>query len=106
MCVLRVEVRVGVSRALTCWGPVLSDVDALQEMLRGRPERLRDQASTLRLEDEALELESHRHGDMVFVDVIDTYRSVPSKLLQFYNWYESSNDLNGMCEWVFARAQV
>ena len=72
-------------------------MDRLQEILRGRPDRLQDQASRLRLEDEALSEESHRHGDMVFVDVIDTYRNVPSKLLQFYNWYEFSNYLNGGC---------
>ncbi|KAJ8248341.1 hypothetical protein GJAV_G00240970 [Gymnothorax javanicus] len=62
------------------------DMDALREMLRGRPARLQEQVSRVRLEDEALDQESHRHGDMVFVDVIDTYRNVPSKLLQFYNW--------------------
>lgn len=44
-------------------------------------------ASALRQEDAALQQESLRHGDMVFVDVVDTYRNVPSKLLQFYKWY-------------------
>lgn len=44
-------------------------------------------ASALRREDGALRQESRRHGDMVFVDVVDTYRNVPSKLLQFYKWY-------------------
>ena len=44
-------------------------------------------ASRLRQEDAALQQESLRHGDMVFVDVVDTYRNVPSKLLQFYKWY-------------------
>lgn len=44
-------------------------------------------ASRLRQEDATLQEESLRHGDMVFVDVVDTYRNVPSKLLQFYKWY-------------------
>lgn len=44
-------------------------------------------ASRLREEDATLQEESLRHGDMVFVDVVDTYRNVPSKLLQFYKWY-------------------
>lgn len=44
-------------------------------------------ASALRQEDAALQQESLRNGDMVFVDVVDTYRNVPSKLLQFYKWY-------------------
>ncbi|KAJ8359955.1 hypothetical protein SKAU_G00164800 [Synaphobranchus kaupii] len=70
------------------------DADVLMEMLRGRPERLQDQASRLRLEDAALDQESHRHGDMVFVDVIDTYRNVPSKLLQFYNWSIGNADFS------------
>ncbi|XP_064173310.1 UDP-GalNAc:beta-1,3-N-acetylgalactosaminyltransferase 2 isoform X2 [Anguilla rostrata] len=70
------------------------DVDVLLEMLRGRPERMQDQASRLRLEDEALDQESLRHGDMVFVDVIDTYRNVPSKLLQFYNWSIGNADFS------------
>ncbi|EPY74225.1 hypothetical protein CB1_002218004 [Camelus ferus] len=26
------------------------------------------------------------HGDIVFVDIIDTYRNVPAKLLNFYQW--------------------
>lgn len=43
-------------------------------------------ASGLRREDAALQEESLRHGDMVFVDVVDTYRNVPSKLLRFYKW--------------------
>lgn len=45
------------------------------------------QAAALRREDAALRLESLTHGDLVLVDVVDTYRSVPSKLLQFYKWY-------------------
>lgn len=44
-------------------------------------------ASRLRQEDVALQEEALRHGDMVFVDVVDTYRNVPSKLLRFYKWY-------------------
>uniref|UniRef100_A0AAY4D091 Hexosyltransferase n=1 Tax=Denticeps clupeoides TaxID=299321 RepID=A0AAY4D091_9TELE len=54
--------------------------------LRGRAERLRSHSSRLKEEDWALEEESLRHGDLVFVDVVDTYRNVPSKLLQFYKW--------------------
>lgn len=50
-------------------------------------------ASRLRRQDAGLQEESRRHGDMVFVDVVDTYRNVPSKLLQFYKWYgPAAND--------------
>lgn len=64
-----------------------SDVDGLSGLLRGRPARMELHASRLRHEDATLQQESLRHGDVVFVDVVDTYRSVPSKLLQFYKWY-------------------
>uniref|UniRef100_A0A3Q2Q8L7 Hexosyltransferase n=1 Tax=Fundulus heteroclitus TaxID=8078 RepID=A0A3Q2Q8L7_FUNHE len=48
----------------------------------------------LRREDAALQEESLRHGDMVFVDVVDTYRNVPSKLLQFYKWSVGNADFD------------
>lgn len=64
-----------------------SDEEGLSGLLRGRPARMERHASGLRQEDAALQQESLRHGDMVLVDVVDTYRSVPSKLLQFYKWY-------------------
>uniref|UniRef100_A0A8C8DXW6 Hexosyltransferase n=1 Tax=Oryzias sinensis TaxID=183150 RepID=A0A8C8DXW6_9TELE len=62
------------------------DGDGLAELLRGRPARMESHASRLKREDAALQEESLRHGDMVLVDVVDTYRNVPSKLLQFYKW--------------------
>lgn len=65
----------------------VSDGDSLLGLLQGRPARMVHHASRLRQEDAALQQESLRHGDMVFVDVVDTYRNVPSKLLQFYKWY-------------------
>uniref|UniRef100_A0A3P9KWY0 Hexosyltransferase n=1 Tax=Oryzias latipes TaxID=8090 RepID=A0A3P9KWY0_ORYLA len=62
------------------------DGDGLAELLRGRPARMESHASRLKREDAALQEESLRHGDMALVDVVDTYRNVPSKLLQFYKW--------------------
>lgn len=64
----------------------VSDVEVLSELLRGRAGRQRSRAAQLRQEDQALRDESLTHGDMVFVDVVDTYRNVPLKLLQFYKW--------------------
>ncbi|KAL0178673.1 hypothetical protein M9458_027567, partial [Cirrhinus mrigala] len=61
-------------------------VQVLSELLRGRAGRQRIRTAQLREEDQALREESIRHGDMVFVDVVDTYRNVPLKLLQFYKW--------------------
>lgn len=65
----------------------LLDEDSLLGLLQGRASRMERQASSLRQEDAALQQESLMNGDMVFVDVVDTYRNVPSKLLQFYKWY-------------------
>ncbi|XP_030012529.1 UDP-GalNAc:beta-1,3-N-acetylgalactosaminyltransferase 2 [Sphaeramia orbicularis] len=70
------------------------DGEGLAELLRGRRSRMASHASRLRLEDEALQEESERHGDMVLVDVVDTYRNVPSKLLQFYKWSVGNADFN------------
>lgn len=70
--------------------PCASDGDGLLGILRGRPARMEHHASRLRREDAALQQESLQHGDMVFVNVVDTYRNVPSKLLQFYKWYAKS----------------
>ncbi|XP_061546649.1 UDP-GalNAc:beta-1,3-N-acetylgalactosaminyltransferase 2 isoform X1 [Phycodurus eques] len=70
------------------------DSNSLSELLRGRPARMERHASGLRQEDSALKEESLRHGDMVFVDVVDTYRNVPSKLLQFYKWSVGNIDFS------------
>ncbi|KAL7382843.1 hypothetical protein ABVT39_000324 [Epinephelus coioides] len=70
------------------------DADGLSGLLRGRPARMEHHASGLRQEDATLQQESLRHGDMVFVDVVDTYRNVPSKLLQFYKWSVGNADFN------------
>ncbi|KAK7139712.1 hypothetical protein R3I94_012384 [Phoxinus phoxinus] len=70
------------------------DVEVLSELLRGRAGRQRRRVDQLKHEDEALRDESLRHGDMVFVDVVDTYRNVPLKLLQFYKWSVGNADFN------------
>lgn len=76
---------------LSCFGASLPplhvlDGDSLLALLQGRASRMQRQASAVRQEDAALQQESLTNGDMVFVDVVDTYRNVPSKLLQFYKW--------------------
>nr|XP_055025433.1 UDP-GalNAc:beta-1,3-N-acetylgalactosaminyltransferase 2 [Misgurnus anguillicaudatus] len=68
------------------------DVDALSELLRGRSGRQQIRSAELRDEDQALHQESITHGDMVFVDVVDTYRNVPVKLLKFYKWAVGNAD--------------
>ncbi|XP_051503851.1 UDP-GalNAc:beta-1,3-N-acetylgalactosaminyltransferase 2 isoform X2 [Myxocyprinus asiaticus] len=70
------------------------DAEALSELLRGRAERQRSHTAQLREEDLSLREESLRHGDMVFVGVVDTYRNVPLKLLQFYKWSVENADFS------------
>lgn len=73
----------GVPSALTFSS---SEGDALSQSLRSRPGRLADHTRSLRVEDALLAEESGVYGDIVFVDVVDTYRNVPAKLLNFYKW--------------------
>lgn len=63
-----------------------SDVAGLIELLQGRAGRHYSHSTKLSKEDEALQEESNIYGDIIFVDVVDTYRNVPAKLLQFYKW--------------------
>ncbi|KAK0140663.1 UDP-GalNAc:beta-1,3-N-acetylgalactosaminyltransferase 2 [Merluccius polli] len=60
--------------------------EALAGLLQGRAARAGLHAAGLRRQDASLRRESLEHGDMVLVDVVDTYRNVPTKLLQFYKW--------------------
>nr|XP_025140318.1 UDP-GalNAc:beta-1,3-N-acetylgalactosaminyltransferase 2 isoform X3 [Bubalus bubalis] len=60
--------------------------DALLKTLHSRPRRLLDHIHNLHEEDALLKEESSLYDDIVFVDVVDTYRNVPAKLLNFYRW--------------------
>ncbi|XP_043535887.1 UDP-GalNAc:beta-1,3-N-acetylgalactosaminyltransferase 2 isoform X5 [Chiloscyllium plagiosum] len=64
----------------------IHDGATLLESLTTRPKRFDIHKNKLREEDAALQKESQTYQDIVFVDVIDTYRNVPHKLLQFYQW--------------------
>ncbi|XP_075711187.1 UDP-GalNAc:beta-1,3-N-acetylgalactosaminyltransferase 2 [Rhinoderma darwinii] len=66
------------------------DGELLLQRLSTRPQRFAQHRSTLAEEEVQLQAESHTHGDMVFVDVVDTYRNVPRKLLLFYRWLGAS----------------
>lgn len=64
----------------------LLDVEGLKAQVRGCADRQQTHEATLREEEKALQEESGTYGDMIFVDVVDTYRTVPYKLLYFYKW--------------------
>ncbi|MEE6475224.1 hypothetical protein FKM82_010658 [Ascaphus truei] len=60
--------------------------EALVNNLQNRPGRLLNHLVELEQEDALLQEESTTFQDIIFVDVVDTYRNVPSKLLNFYRW--------------------
>ncbi|OXB55542.1 hypothetical protein ASZ78_002655 [Callipepla squamata] len=64
----------------------IQEGDALLKSLHTRPERFTSHIKGLEKEDTLLKEESSTYDDIVFVDVVDTYRNVPSKLLNFYRW--------------------
>ncbi|KAG8537771.1 hypothetical protein GDO81_023873 [Engystomops pustulosus] len=64
--------------------------ELLLQRLSTRPQRYAQHRAVLEQEEAGLQEESHAHGDMVFVDVVDTYRNVPRKLLLFYRWLEDA----------------
>ncbi|XP_062851891.1 UDP-GalNAc:beta-1,3-N-acetylgalactosaminyltransferase 2 [Trichomycterus rosablanca] len=70
------------------------DVATLKELLQSRAGRQLSHVTRLRQEDKALQEESDIYGDITFVDVVDTYRTVPAKLLQFYKWAVKNAEFN------------
>ncbi|XP_032286123.1 UDP-GalNAc:beta-1,3-N-acetylgalactosaminyltransferase 2 isoform X2 [Halichoerus grypus] len=66
---------------------IIQEGDALLQNLHSRPRRLLDHRSNLHREDALLREESSVYDDIVFVDVVDTYRNVPAKLLNFYRCF-------------------
>ncbi|XP_053476674.1 UDP-GalNAc:beta-1,3-N-acetylgalactosaminyltransferase 2 isoform X3 [Ictalurus furcatus] len=70
------------------------DVEGLKAQLRGRADRQQAHETRLREEEKALQEESHTYGDIIFVDVVDTYRTVPYKLLYFYKWAVRNADFS------------
>uniref|UniRef100_A0A8C8SEV1 Hexosyltransferase n=1 Tax=Pelusios castaneus TaxID=367368 RepID=A0A8C8SEV1_9SAUR len=65
----------------------IQEGDALLQSLHTRPERFVNHLKNLEQEDALLKEESCAYDDIVFVDVVDTYRNVPAKLLNFYRCF-------------------
>ncbi|XP_074752869.1 UDP-GalNAc:beta-1,3-N-acetylgalactosaminyltransferase 2 isoform X1 [Athene noctua] len=72
----------------------IQEGDALLKSLDTRPERFTSHIKNLEKEDALLKEESSTYDDIVFVDVIDTYRNVPAKLLNFYRWTVESTSFD------------
>nr|XP_046224358.1 UDP-GalNAc:beta-1,3-N-acetylgalactosaminyltransferase 2 isoform X3 [Oncorhynchus gorbuscha] len=77
----------------------IHDIASLWEVLHGRQGRIQSHGTRLQMEDRSLEQEGLRYGDIVFVDVVDTYRNVPSKLLQFYKCFRQSWAVDRIGKW-------
>uniref|UniRef100_A0A8C3FAH4 Hexosyltransferase n=1 Tax=Chrysemys picta bellii TaxID=8478 RepID=A0A8C3FAH4_CHRPI len=65
----------------------IQEGDALLQSLHTRPERFVNHLKYLEEEDALLKEERSAYDDIVFVDVVDTYRNVPAKLLNFYRCF-------------------
>ncbi|XP_036610420.1 UDP-GalNAc:beta-1,3-N-acetylgalactosaminyltransferase 2 isoform X3 [Trichosurus vulpecula] len=65
----------------------IQEGDTLLQSLQTRPGRFVDHISNLHKEDALLKKESSTFDDVVFVDIVDTYRNVPAKLLNFYRCF-------------------
>ncbi|XP_042651704.1 UDP-GalNAc:beta-1,3-N-acetylgalactosaminyltransferase 2 isoform X3 [Tyto alba] len=72
----------------------IQEGDTLLKNLHTRPERFTSHIKNLEKEDALLKEESSTYDDIVFVDVIDTYRNVPAKLLNFYRWTVESTSFD------------
>lgn len=60
----------------------------LEERRKQRQERKEMWQAVLQREQNELQREMSQFDDILLVDVVDVYRSLPRKLLKFYSWYE------------------
>ena len=62
------------------------ELDLLKQHIASRLDRRQKWVSNVTSEQQQLASELIQFQDMVFVDVVDVYRNVPYKLLQFAHW--------------------
>ena len=60
----------------------------LEERRKQRQVRKEMWQAVLQREQNELQREMSQFDDILLVDVVDVYRSLPRKLLKFYSWYE------------------
>ena len=63
-----------------------SEPDKLSVWMNDSNEKSLNWQSKITNETNSLEQEASSHGDMLLLDVVDTYRNIPAKMLQFYEW--------------------
>jgi len=62
------------------------ELDSLKWHIASRLDRTQGWVSNVTSEQQQLTSELTQFNDIVFVDVVDVYRNVPYKLLQFAHW--------------------
>ncbi len=60
-----------------------ADVDKLKEQLESKEDRIHEWRQKIDDEQKQLERENEDHNDIFFVDVVDFYRNIPTKLLKY-----------------------
>ena len=63
-----------------------ADVEGLLQHRKGKPQRQAEWQEAVTAETEALREEDGDFGDLLLVDGVDVYRSLPSKLLRCHEW--------------------
>lgn len=64
----------------------ITELENLRNHISHQDERNSHWRSAIVSENEKLSQENEEHDDIVMVDVIDVYRNLPRKLLQFHQW--------------------
>ncbi|PVD25597.1 hypothetical protein C0Q70_13255 [Pomacea canaliculata] len=75
----------------------LDDPEALVLHVERKKQRLAEWRKRMTEEEAALKEEAAQHGDLLFVDVVDVYRALPSKLLHCHAWYACLDTLASTC---------
>ena len=64
----------------------IHDIPGLNDHVASRNSRQKEWDKYMKDTDEKLRLENEKYGDVVMVPMVDTYRNLPKKLLQFFKW--------------------
>lgn len=75
----------------------VQDPEALVLHVERKKQRLAEWRKRMTEEEAALKQEAAQHGDLLFVDVVDVYRALPSKLLHCHAWYACPYTLASTC---------
>ncbi|XP_033104963.1 UDP-GalNAc:beta-1,3-N-acetylgalactosaminyltransferase 2-like [Anneissia japonica] len=69
---------------------VIDDSKEVHAWLSERSTRDAERLAQVSAESESLKKEQQTNNDLVFVDVVDVYSNIPTKLLKFYKWVSGS----------------